>query len=210
MAFFPTVLSGQAGEQFPHQDFETRINLDATHSLSKSTDFLFGTEVYFSRDQGHMAYRKISTGFSFCWGKFLTFEPYYQYSLRDSASGPLRHENRLAFATTVGTPWKHWVISDRNLGERRFEEDGQSWRYRNRIEFSRPLNLERKQVSVFVWDEVYYSSTARRWYRNRVALGASRRLTRKIAIEVYYLHQNDGYSRPGDLDGVEMTLRTRF
>lgn len=209
-ALLPNVLFCQAGQQLPRQDFEARTELDAAHPLSKSTDFLLGTELHFSRDQGHLVYRKIGTGFAFRWRKFLTIEPYYQYSLSDTTAGRFSHENRLALATTVGAPWKRWYVSDRNLGERRFQETRRSWRYRNRLEFRRPIRVERKLLSVFVWDEVYYSSIEHKWYRNRVALGAGRRLSRMISVEIYYLHQNDGYSRPGDLDGIGMTISTVF
>jgi len=210
VALFPKVFFGQTGQQLPRQDFETRTDLDATHPISKSTDFLLGAGLHFSRDQGHLVCRKISTGFAFRWYKFLTLEPYYQYSASDSAAGRFSHENRVAFATTVGAPWKRWYVSDRNLGERRFQDTRRSWRYRNRLEFRRAIRLERKKLSVFAWDEGYYSSIVHRWYRNRAAVGAGRRLSRRIAVEIYYLHQNGGYSRPGDLNGVEMNVSTVF
>jgi len=186
------------------------MSLDGTHPLSKKADFLLGAGVRYGNDQGHLIYRRVTTGFAFHLCRFLTLEPYYQYSVGDSFSGPLTPENRLAFATTVGVPWKRWRVSDRNLGERRFMVSGQEWRYRNRVELRRPIAILRKQLSVFAWDEVYYSSTLRRWYRNRLALGAGRRLTDKISVDIFYVHQNDGYSRPGDLNGVGMTLKTRF
>jgi Protein of unknown function (DUF2490) len=210
VALFPKALSCQAVPQLPRQDFETRTYIDAAHSLSKNTDFLLGGGLHISRDQGHIVYRRLSTGFAFHWRRFLTAEPYYQYSYSDEAGNTFQTENRLAFATTVGAPLKHWELSDRNLGERRFIVNKQEWRYRNRLEFRHPVSIERRQLSVFVWDEVSYSSRAGRWYRNRLALGASRKLTRRVSIEAYYLHQNDGFSRPGNLDGIEMTLMTRF
>lgn len=186
------------------------MSLRGTHPLSKKTDFLLGGELRYGDDQGHLIYRQVATGFAFYWNKFVTLEPYYQYSVGDSFSGPLTPENRLAFATTVGAPWKHWQVSDRNLGERRFMVSGQEWRYRNRVEFRRSIAIMRKRLSVFAWDEVYYSSTLQRWYRNRLALGVGRRLTDKISVDIFYVHQNDGYSHPGDLDGVGLTLKTRF
>ncbi|MEJ2008905.1 MAG: DUF2490 domain-containing protein [Acidobacteriota bacterium] len=210
VASFPKALPGQAVRQFPRQDFEARTDIYTAHPVSKSTNLLLGAGLHFSRDQGNLVYRKISTGLAFHWWKFLILEPYYQYSVRDSADGSLSHENRLAFATTVGAPWKRWYVSDRNLGERRFQDTRRSWRYRNRLEFRRPIRLERRRLSVFVWDEVYYSSIVHKWYRNRAAVGAGRRLSRRVSVEIYYLHQNDGYSRPGDLNGIEMNISTVF
>jgi Protein of unknown function (DUF2490) len=209
-ALFPEALFCQAAQQLPRQDFQAWAGLEASHPLGESTDFLLSTGLRYSNDQGHLVYRRITTGFAFRWRKYFTFEPYYQFSVSDSFSGRLTHENRLAFATTVGAPWKRWHISDRNLVERRFEENQRWWRYRNRVEVRRPIVVARKQLSVFAWDEVYYGSDVRRWYRNRLALGAERRLSRKMSIAIFYIHQNDGYSRPGDLNGLGMTIKTRF
>ena len=212
VSLFPRVLICQAAPELPRHDFETRTDFDAAHALSKTTDFILGAGLHISQDQGHIVYRKLSTGFAFHWRNFLTAEPYYQYSYSDEAGGAFQTESRLAFAATLGAPWewKHWQVSDRNLGERRLIVHRQEWRYRNKLEFRRPVSIKRRQLSVFVWDEVSYSSRAGRWYRNRLALGAGRELTRKVSIEAYYLHQNDGSPRPGNLDGVEMTLKTRF
>ncbi len=210
VVLFPERLFCQAAHQLPHHDFQSWTSFDAFHPLSESTDFLLSTGIRYSDRLGHLNYRRITTGFAFRWGKFFTFEPYYQYSVSDSFSGRIRHENRLAFATTVGAPWRRWNISDRNLGERRLREDLRSWRYRNRVELRRSIAAVRKQWSVFTWDEVYYSSRAGRWYRNRLALGVGRRLSNRISADVFYVHQNDGYSRPGDLNGLGLTLRARF
>ena len=207
---FPGALFGQATKQYPRSDFQTWMNFSATHQLNEKTDLLIGAGLRYGNDQGHLIYRRITSGFAFHWRKFLTLEPYYQYSVSDSLSGPLTPENRLAIATTIGTPWKRWYLSDRNLGERRFLVGEREWRYRNRVELRRPLSVFRKELSVFAWDEVYYSSIVGKWYRNRLALGAGRRLSKRVSIDLFYIHQNDGYSHPGDLNGVGMTLKTRF
>jgi hypothetical protein len=210
IVLLPKALFGQAANPYPRRDFQAWASINGTHPLGAKTDFLLGAGIRYGNDQGHLTYRRITTGFAFHWHRFLTLQPYYQYSVSDSFAGPLTPENRLAFATTVGVPWRGWELSDRNLGERRFRPNEREWRYRNRVEFRRPIAIIQKQLSVFVWDEVYYSSKVRRWYRNRFALGAGRRLTERISVDIFYVHQNDGYSHPGDLNGVGMTLKTFF
>ena len=210
IGLIPKALFGQASQLLPRQDFQAWMSFNAAHALSEKTDFLLSAGVRYGNDQGHLSYRRVTTGFAFRWHRFFTFEPYYQYSVSDSIFGPLTPENRLAMQTTVGVPWKRWLISDRNRGEWRFRENQRSWRYRNRMEFRRPMVVVHRELSVFAWDEVYYSSRAGRWYRNRFALGAGRRLSRKVSIDIFYVHQNDGYSHPGNLNGLGMTIRTRF
>ena len=186
------------------------MSLNGTHRLSDKVDFRLGGGIRYGNDQGHLIYRRVTTGVAFHLHRLLTLEPYYQYSVGDSLSGALTPENRLAVATTLAVPWKRWLLSDRNLGERRFLTNGREWRYRNRVEIRRPVAIFRKRLSVFAWDEVYYSSNIHRWYRNRLALGAGRKLTERISVDIFYVHQNDGYSHPGDLNGVGMSLKTRF
>jgi Protein of unknown function (DUF2490) len=210
VAIIPCALLGQATGPYPRQDFQGWVSIEGTHPLSEKTDFRMGADFRYSNNQGHLTYRRITAGFAYHWNRLVTVEPYYQYLTSDSFSGPAKPENRLALATTIGAPWKHWHVSDRNLGERRFLINGQEWRYRNRLEFRRPVVWARKQLSVFAWDEVFYSSTIHRWYRNRLALGAGRKLSKRISVDVYYLRQNDGYSHPGDLNALGLTLKTLF
>jgi hypothetical protein len=210
LGLFPHAIFGQATKQYPRSDFQGWTDFAASHPLSDRTEFQIGAGLRYGNDQGHLIYRRISSGFAFHWHKLLTLEPYYQYSVSDSLAGPLTPENRLAFATTVGTPWKRWYFSDRNLGERRFLVGAREWRYRNRLELRRTVSVVRKELSVFAWDEVYYSSLVGRWYRNRLAIGAGRRLNRRLSIDLFYVHQNDGYSHPGNLNGLGLALKTRF
>lgn len=210
MAIIPGVLLGQGTGPYPRHDFQAWTSIDGTHPLSEKADFRVGTGIRYGNDQGHLTYRRITTGFAYHWNRFITVEPYYQYSVSDSLSGLASPENRLALATTFGVPWKHWRVSDRNLGERRFRKNEHEWRYRNRVEIRRPVVWARKRLSVFVWNEVYYSSIIHRWYRNRLAMGAGQKLSKKISVDIFYVHQNDGYSHPGDLNGLGLTLRTHF
>lgn len=210
VALFPGVLFGQGATRSPLRDFQVWSSFRATHPLRRRRDFFIAAGLRYGNDQGHMTYRRITTGFDFHWQRILTIQPYYQYSMSDSYSGSLDPENRLGIALTLGVPWRHWQVSDRNVGERRFLVNKQAWRYRNRLEFRRPISMVREHLSVFAWDEVYFGSRAGRWYRNRVALGAGRRLIDKVSVDVFYVHQNDGFSPPDDLNGVGMALKTQF
>jgi len=210
VALFPEALFAQDANGSLQSDSQAWTSFRAAHQLRKKMGLFMGAGLRYGSDLGHLNYRRITTGFAFRWDRILTIQPYYQYSLSDSFSGQVKPENRVAVATILAVPWKLWQLSDRNLGERRFLVDAQSWRYRNRVEFRRPITIIRERLSVFAWDEVFYSSKLRRWYRNRFALGMGRRLTREISIDVFYVHQNDGYSHPGDLNALGMSFNTRF
>lgn len=210
LGLIPGAMLCRAQDPRPRHDIQAWADLYGTHPLSERIDFEVSGGLRYGDDQGHLIYHRIASGFAFHWHKLLTIAPYYQYSVSDTIFGPQQSENRLAVAATAAASWKRWEISDRNLGERRFIEAARDWRYRNRVELRRPVKVLHKQMSVFTWDEVFYSSTLNKWYRNRVALGAGRRLGRKLSIDLYYVHQNDGYSRPGDLNSLGISIKTRF
>ena len=209
-SLLPSAILCRAQNVRPHHDFQAWADLYASHPLNIKTDFQISTGIRYGDDQGHLIYRRITSGFAFHWHRFFTVEPYYQYSVSDTIFGPQTAENRVALAIVSATSWKRWEISDRNAGERRFIGSARDWRYRNRVELRRPVTALHKQISVFVWDEVFYSSTPNKWYRNRVALGAGRKINSRISIDIYYLRQNDGITRPGDLNTLGMAVRTRF
>ena len=200
----------RAQDPRPHHDFQAWADLYGSHALNEKTDFELSAGIRYGDDQGHLIYHRIASGLAFHWHRLFTIQPYYQYSVSDTIFGPQTSENRLALAITTATSWKHWDISDRNSGERRFIGIARDWRYRNRAELRRPVTVLGKQMSVFAWDEIFYSSTLDKWYRNRIAVGAGRRLSRRLSIDLYYLHQNDAYTRPGDLNTLGISIKTRF
>ena len=59
-------------------------------------------------------------------------------------------------------------------------------------------------------DEVYYEWRYHAWTRNRFIIGGGKSLSERLALDIYYVRQNDGFSHPGDLNAVGFTLRRRF
>ena len=185
------------------------MDFSATHQLDEKTDFLIGAELRYGNDQGHLTYRRITTGFPFHWRKFLTLEPYYQYSVSDSFVRTLDAQNRLAFAATVNS-LETLELRDRNLGERRFMMDGQEWRYRNRVEFRRPLSVYPQGIERFRLGRSLLQFDRGQVVSKPFCTGCRAKTQQEISIDLFYVHQNDGYSHPGDLNGVGMTLKTAF
>lgn len=72
------------------------------------------------------------------------------------------------------------------------KEDTQFW---NDIQITAPVT---KQVD-FLND----------WVRNRFSVGGSRAINKRLAFDLYYMRQNDGRARPGDLNIIGTVLRVR-
>ena len=144
-------------------------------------------------------------------GKYLTVVPRYRYRAEQLFSGASSTENRLSADGVVNFKIRKFEITDNNLFEFRFRRSGNSQRYRNRLKVSHPLKVGKTNIDLFVSDEVYYEVEERAWTRNRFKVGFGKDLGERGGYEVYYMRQNDGFSRPGDLHvfGIEFEIETK-
>ena len=129
--------------------------------------------------------------------KYLTLSSFYHYNATHRKLHQRAYENRLNFAATLrAPPLKRFLITDRNLFERRWRDPVNFTQYRNRLLVEHPINIADKQFRVFVSDEVFYDWSAGAWTRNRIAGGISRAFNKHLTGDVYYMRQNDGRARP--------------
>jgi hypothetical protein len=121
------------------------------------------------------------------------------------------YENRLVLPITVRIPVGKMVVSDRNLFEHRLRHPGvEATRYRNMLQLDYPVRVGKTELTLFVSDEVFFDWSVDEWVRNRFAAGVSKAWTRQFTTEIYYLRQNDGRSRPGDLHVIGTAVRVRL
>ncbi len=194
-----------------HTDTQEWNDVQLSVSLSKQVDFVLLGTVRVGRDISHPVDERIGGGFSFKAGKYLTLAPNYLHITTQPFKGQSLYENRLSFPATLRLPLGHFVLNDRNMFERRLRHPGgDSTRYRNRLQIEHPLNLGEAKFNVFVANEVFYDWSFNAWVRNRFTAGLSKAFNKHFTQEAYYLRQNDGHSRPGDLNVVGTTLRFRL
>lgn len=208
---------GQALPRVPEKDTQIWNDLQAAVALSSEVDFnLLGT-LRFGRDVTHLVDRRAGVGFSFKVGKyvrqptdFLTLAAWYLNIATRPAEGRKGNENRLHLAATLRLPVGKVALSDRNLFERRLRFPLNSTRYRNRFQIDYPARLKDGQFGVFTSDEVFYDWSVDDFVRNRFIVGVTRRFSKHFTGDVYYMRQNDGRSRPGDLHVIGVTYRLRL
>ncbi|HMV51333.1 MAG TPA: hypothetical protein PKD31_26570, partial [Blastocatellia bacterium] len=70
-----------------------------------------------------------------------------------------------------------------------------------------PVKIRDFEFKVFVADEVWYSTPANAWIRNRISGGIIKQFTPHFGAEFFYLRQNDGRARPGDLHVIGTLFR---
>ena len=148
-------------------------------------------------------------GFSFRVGKNLTIFPFYTHFENQPAVASRNKEERLTIETTLKFPLHAASFSDRNRFEYHWRTPHLNFiHYRNRMQLERALHVWR--LSGFIADEIFYDTHFDGWIRNRIYAGIAKKLNQHFSFELYYMRQNDGHSRPGDLNVLGNTLKFRL
>lgn len=144
-------------------------------------------------------------------GRFVSIEPGYRYRYLQEFNGKSETENILFVNGKVKFNVRQFKISQSNLFEYRFRRSGDAPRYRPSLKISHPVTVGKTKIDLFVSDEVYYEWKDRAWTRNRFKIGFSKNIGERASYEIYYMRQNDSYSRPGDLHvlGIKLKIETK-
>ncbi|HZH35039.1 MAG TPA: DUF2490 domain-containing protein [Pyrinomonadaceae bacterium] len=196
-----------AKAQAPTDDTQSWNDITFAAPLNKTTDFVVSASFRFGQDISTLVDRRIGVGFTYRAGKYLTLYPFYQNIDTKNFAGRSAGENRLNFAATVRYPAKKFTLSNRSLFERRLRFPSNSTRYRNRLQLDYPTKFHK--IKFFVADEVFYDWSVKEWTRNRFSIGGGRDINKSLTFEVYYMRQNDGRGRPGDLHVIGTGIRLR-
>lgn len=194
-----------------HTDNQFWSEVQVAVPITKDIDFNMLGTLRLGRDFSHSVDERIGTGFTFRFGQHLQIAPNYLYIGTQPFRNRRAWESRLSLPVTVRFYVEKFRFSDRNLIERRIRNPGgTSTRYRNRLQVEHPVGPSKWAFSMFVADEVFYDWSIDRWVRNRIGFGGSKIFNKHFTQEVYYLRQNDGVSRPGDLNVIGTILRVKL
>lgn len=195
----------------PETDTQQWNDVQLTAPVTKDIDFnLYGT-LRLGRDVSRAVDERIGVGFTIRTGKYLSFQTAYLHIGIQPFERRKVWESRISLGPTLRFQANKFRFSDRNLFERRFRHPGMpSTRYRNRFQVEHPIGSDKIKLSLFASDEVFYDWSVDRWVRNRFAAGVAKVLNSNVTLDIYYLRQNDGVSRPGDLHVIGTTWRIRL
>jgi hypothetical protein len=209
-------LAGAASAQtlnlVPEKDVQSWNDVQFTIPMSKKVDFVLLGTLRIGDNISQPVDERLGIGFVFKLSKYLTFNPWFFSREARAPGGRHEREVRCTLAATVRVPLgKKFTLSDRNSFERRERRPQlDSWRYRNRLVVEHPFDVNKQKFTLFVSDEVFYDWSLRDWVRNRFAVGVSHVFNKHFTLDLYYLRQNDGRSRPGDLNIVGSLWRFRL
>ena len=186
---------------------EQQINI----SVSQRVDLVLLGYVHLGRKSERPVAEHAGTGLgvSFKIGKHLTLFPFFTHFENQPFIASRSKEERLTIEGTLKFPLHRLTFSDRNRFEYHWRTPHLNFiHYRNRVQLERALNLW--NLTGFVADEIFYDTHFDAWIRNRFSVGASKKVNSHFTLELYYLRQSDGHSRPGDLNVIGNTLKFRL
>jgi len=210
--FFTFPVFSQAKDDEQRNDNQFRGEVEVAVPIYKELYLTFGGDLRFGQvaenrfirgEAGFLYKQKISN--------FFTVVPRYRYRAEQLFNGASTTENRLSADGIVHFKIRKLAIVDNNLFEFRFRRSGNSQRYRNRLKVSHPVTIGKTSIDLFASDEVYYEWEERAWTRNRFKVGFGKEINERAGYEIYYMRQNDGFSRPGDLHvfGIEFEIEMK-
>lgn len=190
-------------------DIQSWNDIQLTVSMSKKVDFVTQLTGRFGGNISRLNDSRFQFGFAFKPNKSWTFQPFYWHIRARNTRGQFRTENRLNFRIGYKFPTKSFGLSHRSWFEYRLKDTGNSWRYRPSLTFEKdlPKDLNGK---FYVTDEVFYDSLLKKFSRNRLTVGINKVLTKQLSIDLYFMRQNDGFSRPGDLNVIGTSWKVKL
>lgn len=195
----------------PQDDTQSWNEVQIAIPINKKLDLNISGQLRFGRNISDFVDERAGIGFTFKPNKYLQIHPSYTYIATQPVRNRTAYENRLNLPVTIISPkFRGFTVSNRNLVERRWRKPVNSWRYRNRLQIERTFKPKKFEFRLFASDEIFYDFSVKDWVRNRFTVGVGKPISRQLSFDVYYLRQNDGRSRPGDLHVIGTGLRIRF
>jgi hypothetical protein len=195
----------------PETDNQSWNDVQLTIPMTKKAEFLLQGTLRIGGNFMTAVDERWGAGFNYKLSKYVTLNELLVHREAKPPNGKQEHEERLSFGATFQGSIGKFTLSDRNWFERRWREPQvDAWRYRNRLRLEHPFKIEKKDLVWFISDEVFYDWSLHDWVRNRAAIGASHAFNKHFAGELYYMRQNDGRSKPGDINIIGTTLKFKL
>lgn len=192
----------------PQDDVQFWNEVQVIVPVQEKIDLVMIGVLRLGRNLSHFVDERAGAGVAFKAHKYLTITPTYLYVAQQPSGTRKNFEHRLILNATAHFALGKFVFTDRNLIERRLRHSlNNTTIYRNRLQIDHPVNLGKIEMRVFVADEVFYFGPQRAWSRNRISAGIIKKFSNQMTGEFFYLRQNDGRARPGDVHAFGTLLR---
>jgi hypothetical protein len=204
---FAVLLSSAGSSAFAqHSDDprrDSQIWPDTTITIKLDRNFslvLFGT-LRMGRDDSAVVSQQAGISLSRSFGKRFVSTMGYRYIENEPTPDRQSTEHRVFADFTPRTQLKYgFSLSDRNRIEWRNINQKISWRYRNRLQFERPITVRERKITPYVAGEPMYDTRFHAWNRTQLYFGARLPLVKHITFDGFYMKQLDARVQPGFLN----------
>ena len=201
----------QTAHRVPETDVQSWNDVQLTAPVNKRIDFLMQGTLRLGDNLTKAVDERFGAGFNYKLNPYVTFQESIFGRVARAPRGRSEHETRLTLGATLQKPIGKFALSDRNWFERRWRDPQvDAWRYRNRLRLEHPFQIKKTSFTWFVSDEVFYDWSLHDWVRNRAAVGVAHTFNKQFTLDIYYMRQNDGRSRPGDLHVIGTVWRIKL
>jgi hypothetical protein len=216
LATYSGVAFAQESEVLPELDFYLKLNKDVRFRVQASNTREGGDPTQLTIGPDLELYvkplvrLKEVTAFDLDDAKArpLVFTAGYRY-LATPGSPPT---NRMELTTTSHFPLKlKLLLTDRNRADLDWTNGAFKWRYRNRLQIEKPLDIRSYHPVPYISAEVYYEEQYQKWSTTELYAGTLFPIKKRYEFDLYYEHQNNtGKSPNHQLEGIGLKLNVFF
>ena len=195
----------------PKSDTQSWNDIQFTIPLTKKTEFVLIGTLRVGDNITRPVDERWGMRFNYALNKYFTLQTSYFHRDARPPNGRHEREERGTVGANLRVPLGKFTFNSRNWFERRWREPQiDAWRYRNRLQLEHPFKIGRTKFVWVVNDEVFYDWSLHDWVRNRLAIGVNHTFNKHFTLDTYVMRQNDGRSRPGDVNVIGTTWRIRL
>lgn len=196
LLFFAAAAFAQGASD--NDDLQSWNDIDLSISVNEKFDINTSGTLRLDRNISKADSYRFTAGFTYRPIKNISFAPFHTFISARNSSGRYRYEYRSGLSATYKFPVEAFSLSHRSRIEHRSRPGRNSWRYRPSLTIEKPLPESFvKGTSVFATTEPFYDSVSGKFSRHRLSTGMKKAVTKRFAIELYYLFQGDNVSTPG-------------
>jgi len=204
------ISSGQSKAP-PKSDTQSWNDVQVTVPINKKFEFVLLGTLRIGGNLTKPVDERWGIRFNYALQKYVTLQTSYFHREAKPPNGKHEQEERLTVGANFRIPLGKFTLNTRNWFERRWRDPQiNAWRYRNRIQLEHPFKISKTKFNWFVSDEFFYDWSFHDWVRNRFAAGVSHTFNKHLTLEVYGMRQNDGRTKPGDVNVIGTTWRIKL
>ncbi len=208
-AFALTITEAQT--TVDENDNQSWNDISLTHSINENFDVFIQGTLRFGGNFTQLSDGRFAAGVVWKPRKDLSISPFYWFVEARNSRNEFRREHQTNLRVVYKFPFKNFGLSHRSQFEYRIRQPQNSWRYRPSLTLDHDIPKKiLKAAKIYLTEEVFYDSALDKFSRNRVTVGVIKTLNPKLSLDVYYMRQNDGYSRPGDLNVIGTNWKIKF